>query len=130
MNIRGTITRIDGNTLEIKDRDGKSDKVRLAENAKIAAVTKADLSDIKPGSFIGTAATPRTDGTLQAIEVHIFPESMRGTGEGNRAWDLSPKSRMTNGTVETQQDPYNGGTKVVTTTPKYQGCEPGSWRSE
>jgi len=133
-NVRGTITRIDGNTLEIKQRDGKSDTVRLAENAKIASVAKASLSDIKPGSFIGTAATPRTDGTLQAIEVHIFPESMRGTGEGNRAWDLTPKSSMTNGTVAQKPDKirnnkvskvegdsltveYNGGTKVVTTTP-------------
>ena len=128
MNVRGTITRIDSNTLEIKERDGTSEKVRLAENAKIAAVAKANLSDIQPGSFIGTA------GTLQAIEVHIFPESMRGTGEGNRAWDLSPKSSMTNGTVAQKPNrirenkvskvegnsltvEYNGGTKVVTTTP-------------
>lgn len=134
MNVRGTITRINGNTLEIKERDGKSEKVRLAENAKIALVAKANLSEIKPGSFIGTAATPRTDGTLQAIEVHIFPESMRGTGEGNRAWDLTPKSSMTNGTVAPRPNrisenkvskvegnsltvEYNGGTKVVTTTP-------------
>ena len=132
-NIRGTITRVDGNTFEVKDRDGKSDTVRLAENAKIASVAKATLSDIKPGSFIGTAATPRTDGTLQAIEVHIFPESMRGIGEGNRTWDLKPKSSMTNGTVgqgsgkirenkvskvegSTLTVEYNGGTKVVTTT--------------
>ena len=95
---------------------------------------QASLSDIKPGSFIGTAATPRTDGTLQAIEIHIFPESMRGTGEGNRVWDLAPKSSMTNGTVSRSPDKvvenkvskvegnsltveYNGGTKVVTATP-------------
>jgi hypothetical protein len=92
MNARGTITRIDSNTLEIKERDGTSEKVRLAENAKIAAVAKANLSDIQPGSFIGTAGTPRTDGTLQAIEVHIFPESMRWTGEGNRAGTLAQKA--------------------------------------
>ena len=146
MNVRGTITRIDSNTLEIKERDGTSEKVRLAENAKIAAVAKANLSDIQPGSFIGTAATPRTDGTLQAIEVHIFPESMRGTGEGNRAWDLSPKSSMTNGTVAQKPNrirenkiskvegnsltvEYNGGTKVVTTTPstKVVSLVPGDW---
>ena len=74
MNVRGTITRVDGNTLEVNERDGKSAKVRLVDNAKIASVAKASLSDIKPGSFIGTAATPKTDGTLQAIEIHIFPE--------------------------------------------------------
>jgi hypothetical protein len=134
MNVRGTIARIDGSTLEISESDGSTAKVRLAENAKIAAVTKASLSDIKPGSFIGTAATPRTDGTLQAIEIHIFPETMRGTGEGNREWDLAPKSSMTNGTVSQKPGKinenkvskvegnsltveYNGGTKTVTTTP-------------
>ena len=88
MNVRGTIAQVDGNTIDIKERDGGVAKVHLADNAKIVSVAKASLSDIKPGSFIGTAATPRTNGKLQAIEVHIFPESMRGTGEGNRAWDL------------------------------------------
>jgi hypothetical protein len=98
-NVRGTIVRVDGDTIEIKERGGAPAKVHLASNARIASVAKATLSDIKPGAFIGTAATPRTDGTLQAIEVHIFPESMRGAGEGTRAWDLAPKSSMTNGTV-------------------------------
>ena len=137
MNVRGTITRVDGNTLEVNERDGKSAKVRLVDNAKIASVAKASLSDIKPGSFIGTAATPKTDGTLQAIEIHIFPELMRGTGEGNRAWDLVPKSSMTNGTVAQRANKidenkvskvegnsltveYNGGTKVVVVTPSTQ----------
>jgi Domain of unknown function (DUF5666) len=137
MNVRGTITRVDGNTLEVNERDGKSAKVRLVDNAKIASVAKASLSDIKPGSFIGTAATPKTDGTLQAIEIHIFPESMRGTGEGNRAWDLDPKSSMTNGTVAQRSNKrgenkvskiegnsltveYSGGTRVVVATPNTQ----------
>jgi hypothetical protein len=80
----------------------------LADNAKIVSVAKASLSDIKPGSFIGTAATPGTNGKLQAIEVHIFPESMRGTGEGNRAWDLTPKSSMTNGTAAPKSSMTNG----------------------
>src|SRR5258705_2259575 len=80
----------------------------LADNAKIVSVAKASLSDIKPGSFIGTAATRGTDGKLQAIEVHIFPESMRGTGEGNRAWDLTPKSSMTNGTAAPKSSMTNG----------------------
>jgi hypothetical protein len=134
VNVRGTITSVDGNTIEIKERGGEAAKVRLADNAKIVTVEKANLSDIRPGTFIGTAATPKTDGTLQAIEIHIFPESMRGTGEGNRAWDLAPKSSMTNGTVAQKPDKvaknkvnkvagnnltveYDGGTKVVTATP-------------
>jgi hypothetical protein len=133
MNVRGTIAQVDGNTIDIKERDGGVAKIHLADNAKIVSVAKASLSDIKPGSFIGTAATPGTDGKLQAVEVHIFPESMRGTGEGNRAWDLSPKSSMTNGTVAQKSNKvennkvnsvegndvtvnFNGGTKIVTVT--------------
>lgn len=133
MNVRGTIAQVDGNTIDIKERDGGVAKIHLADNAKIVSVAKASLSDIKPGSFIGTAATPGTDGKLQAIEVHIFPESMRGTGEGNRAWDLTPKSSMTNGTVAQKSTKvennkvnsvegndvtvnFNGGTKIVTVT--------------
>ena len=132
-NVRGTIAQVDGNTINIKERDGGVAKVHLADNAKIVSVAKASLSDIKPGSFIGTAATPRTDGKLQAIEVHIFPELMRGTGEGNRAWDLTPKSSMTNGTVAQKSEKvennkvnsvegndvtvsFNGGSKIVTVT--------------
>jgi hypothetical protein len=133
INVRGTIAQVDGNTIDIKERDGGVAKIQLADNAKIVSVAKASLSDVKPGSFIGTAATPGTDGKLQAIEVHIFPESMRGTGEGNRAWDLTPKSSMTNGTVAQKSNKvennkvnsvegndvtvnFNGGTKIVTVT--------------
>ena len=108
MNVRGTIAQVDGNTIDIKERDGGVAKIHLADNAKIVSVAKASLSDIKPGSFIGTAATPGTNGKLQAIEVHIFPESMRGTGEGNRAWDLTPKSSMTNGTAAPKSSMTNG----------------------
>ena len=108
MNVRGTIAQVDGNTIDIKERDGGVAKIHLADNAKIVSVANASLTDIKPGSFIGTAATPGTDGKLQAIEVHIFPESMRGTGEGDRAWDLTPKSSMTNGTVAPKSSMTNG----------------------
>lgn len=132
-NVRGTITNVDGNTIEINGRNGPA-KVHLADNTEVTSVAKATLSDIKPGSFIGTAATPRTDGTLQAIEIHIFPESMRGTGEGSYAWDTGTKSTMTNGTVAQRPGrvsdnkvskvegsnltvDYNGGSRVVTATP-------------
>jgi hypothetical protein len=110
MNVRGTIAQIDGNIIDIKERDGGIAKVHLADNAKIVSVAKASLSDIKPGSFIGTAATPGADGKLQAIEVHIFPESMRGAGEGSRAWDLAPKSSMTNGTAAPKRSSMTNGT--------------------
>jgi len=134
VNVRGTITSVSGNTLDIKESNGSSATVRLADNAAVVSVAKASVSDIKPGSYIGTAATPRTDGTLQAIEIHIFPASMRGSGEGNRTWDLKPKSSMTNGTVAPRPGrvannkvnkvegdkitvDYNGGSKVVDITP-------------
>src|SRR6185437_8326146 len=95
-NLRGTIENVSGDTIQVKESNGTSVTVRLAQNIKIASVAKATLADVKPGTFIGTAARPQPDGRLQAIEIHIFPESMRGTGEGNRAWDAGPGSSMTN----------------------------------
>jgi hypothetical protein len=134
MNVRGTVVGLDGDTFETNASGGGTEKIRLSPNAEIVTVAPASLSDIKPGTFIGTAATPRADGALQAIEIHIFPESMRGTGEGNRAWDLGPRSTMTNGTVARRPGrvtnnkvskvegnslmvEYNGGTQAVTLTP-------------
>ncbi len=126
INVRGTIVKVSGNRIDVKERDGSSATVHLADDAKIASVEKASLSDVKPGSYIGTAAAPQPDGSLQAIEIHIFPASMRGTGEGTRNWNLTPKSTMTNGTVA-QVDKvagdkltvdYRGGQKVVSVTPK------------
>ncbi len=125
-NVRGTIENVGGDTLQVKNRNGTSVTIRLAQNAKITSVSKASLADVKPGTFIGTAAMPRPDGTVQAIEIHIFPESMRGTGEGNRAWDTGRGSSMTNGTVGEQVNKvegntltvkYRGGDKAVTVTP-------------
>jgi hypothetical protein len=98
--VRGTIERVDGGAYIVKARDGSSLKLTLAPNAGVAASVKSTLSDIKPGSFIGVAALPLPDGSQRALEVHIFHESMRGTGEGRRPWDLLPKSTMTNATVE------------------------------
>jgi hypothetical protein len=97
--VRGTIERVEGGTYIVKARDGTRVKLTLAPNAGVAASVKSALSDIKAGAFIGVAALPQVDGTLRALEVHIFHESMRGTGEGHRPWDLLPKSTMTNATV-------------------------------
>src|SRR5882762_1091321 len=97
--VRGTIDKVDGNTLLIKGPDGAPATVSLADNAVIVGVLKATLADIKEGSFIGSGALPQADGTQKAVEVHIFPEAMRGTGEGHRPWDGAPNSTMTNGTV-------------------------------
>jgi hypothetical protein len=98
--VRGTIERIDGSTYVVKTRDGAELKVAVADNPQIAGVVKASLSDIKQGSFVGITAMPRADGSQSALEVHIFPEVMRGTGEGHYPWDLRPQSTMTNANIE------------------------------
>jgi hypothetical protein len=97
--VRGTIEQVDGPVLTVKSREGQSLKVKLADDAKVVAMVKAQLADIKPGSFVGSTAMPEENGRWQAVEVHIFPEAMRGTGEGDRPFDYRPKSTMTNGTV-------------------------------
>ena len=103
--VRGTIERVDGNHLIVKSRDGTELKIALAEKALIVAIVKASLSDIKQGSFVGVTGMPQADGSQRAIEVHIFPESMRGTGEGHYPWDLRPGATMTNANVELAEPP-------------------------
>jgi hypothetical protein len=98
--VRGTIERVEGPIYVIKARDGAELKLTVADNAQIAGVAKASLSDIKQNSFVGVTSMPQRDGTLSAVEVHIFPEAMRGTGEGHYPWDLQPQSTMTNASVD------------------------------
>src|SRR6478735_6883159 len=111
--VRGTIERIDGSTYVVKARDGAELKVALADNPQIAGVVKASLSDIKQGSFVGVTAMPKADGSQSALEVHIFPEAMRGTGEGHYPWDLQPQSTMTNANVEQTVSAVDGQTLTL-----------------
>lgn len=97
--VRGAIEHLDGNALTVKARDGREIAIALAPNATVTGVVPASLADITAGKFIGVTSMPRPDGTLLALEIHVFPESMRGVGEGHRAWDLKPDSTMTNATV-------------------------------
>lgn len=97
--VRGTIEKVDGSLLTVKSNSGETEKIKLTDDGKIVAIVKAKLSDIKPGVFVGATALPESGGHWQATEVHLFPESMRGTGEGDRPYDKGPKSTMTNGTV-------------------------------
>jgi hypothetical protein len=124
--VRGTIERVDGNTIAVKSRDGAELKVALADKALIVAIVKASMADIKQGSFVGVTGMPQADGSQRAIEVHIFPEAMRGTGEGHYAWDLRPGSTMTNANVEqtvtgvdghTLSVKYKDGEKKITVPP-------------
>jgi len=97
--IRGTVEKLDGQTLMVKSRDGQQLTIVLAPNFTVSAVVKKSLADIKAGDYVGAAWTKGTDGKLHAIEVLIFPEALRGAGEGERPWDLTPDSLMTNATV-------------------------------
>jgi hypothetical protein len=98
--VRGTIDRIEGDVYVIKARGGSELKVKLADNARVVALIKASLAGIKQGSYVGVSGMPQADGSQRALEVHIFPEEMRGVGDGHRGWDLQPSSTMTNGNVE------------------------------
>ena len=117
--IRGTVEKLDGQALTVKSRDGQELTITLAPNFTVAAVVKKSLADIKAGDFIGAASTKGTDGKLHAIEVLIFPEALRGTGEGERPWDLVPESLMTNATVAGIASAAHGQVLKVT----YKGGE-------
>jgi Domain of unknown function (DUF5666) len=99
--VRGTIATIsdDAKSLTMKSRAGAEIKVQLEPKTRFVEVVRASAADLKPNSFIGVAAVPEPDGSLKALEVHIFPEAMRGTGEGFRPFDLAPNSSMTNGAI-------------------------------
>jgi hypothetical protein len=112
MRVRGTIEKVDGNTVVVKATDGAAVTLTMTANAVIVGVVKATLADIKPGSFVGSAAMPQADGSQKALEVHIFAESQRGTGEGHRPFTV-PNSTMTNGTVGDMVTATDGGTLTV-----------------
>lgn len=111
--IRGTIERVDGDKIVVKARDGSDVTLILKKDAMVVAIVKASLSDIKPGSYVGITGKPQPDGSQRAVEVHIFPESMRGVGDGHRPWDLLPESTMTNGNVEQQVTNVDGQTLKI-----------------
>lgn len=123
--LRATIDAVDGDSLSLTTRAGDKVVVSLAPDLIVIALVPIKLEDIKPGSFIGSAAMPQPDGTLRALEVHLFPESMRGAGEGHRPFDLQPTSTMTNGTVgavtgnvgRTLKVTYKGGEQTIVVPP-------------
>ena len=97
--LHGVIEKVDGNKVTAKSDKGDALTLNLADKMLVVEVVKASLADIKDGAYIGSGAMPQPDGSQKAIEVHIFADSMRGTGEGFRPWDGAPNSTMTNGTV-------------------------------
>jgi Domain of unknown function (DUF5666) len=117
--IRATIGSVSGTLINAKSRDGAEMKVQLAPNAPVSRVVKASLPDIKKGDYIAVTAMPQPDGSQKAVAILIFPEAMRGVGEGHRPWDLEPNSTMTNATVGSQVKSVDGATLNVT----YKGGE-------
>jgi hypothetical protein len=112
--VRGTIEAVDGDLLSVKSRSGEDFKLRMTADIRVVGIAKISLSDIKVGSFIGATTVPGPDGgDAKAIEVHLFPEDMRGTGEGSRPFDLRPNSTMTNATVAEAVAGNDGHTLLI-----------------
>ena len=111
--VRGTIESVNGQTLNVKGRDGAPITVKLADDVRVLAVDKKSLADVKQGVFVGITAMPQPDGTQKAVEIHIFPEALRGTGEGHRPWDLMPNSTMTNANIDSAVTSVDGQELVL-----------------
>ena len=111
--VRGTIEGVEGDMVAVKSRGGEDFRLRMANDMRLVGITKISLSDIKVGSFVGTTTVPGPDGSHNAVEVHVFPEEMRGTGEGSRPFDLRPNSTMTNATVAESVAGNDGHTLLV-----------------
>jgi hypothetical protein len=125
--IRGTIEKVDGPVYVVKNRDGAELRLTVTDPQLYVAIVKSTMADIKPGQFVGATGVTQPDGSQKAIEVHIFPESMRSTGEGHYDWDLKPNTKMTNANVEQTvagvEGPvlsvkYKDGEKKVLVTPE------------
>lgn len=118
---RATIESVSDGAIVVKTRTGAAVTIALTPTTRFVAVSHGEISAIQPNSYIGTAAAPQPDGSLKAIEVTVFPESMRGSGDGHYAWDLPNASTMTNGVVgkldnahgRTLTVDYKGGEKQI-----------------
>ena len=117
--VRGTVVSLNGSKLVVHTKDGSDVTVNLADNFAALAVVKASMADIKEGTFIGTATVTQPDSSLRSLEVVVFPDKMRGTGEGHYPWDLGSNSMMTNATVSNAVKGIEGQTITVT----YKGGE-------
>jgi hypothetical protein len=111
--VRGAIESVDGDVLTVKSRSGEDVKLHMTGDVKVFGIIKISMADIKPGSFIGATTVPGPDGKQNALEVHVFPEDMRGTGEGSRPYDLRPNSTMTNATVAESVEGNDGHSLIV-----------------
>ena len=111
--VRGTIVGVDGDVIAVKSRSGEDVKLHMTGDMRVVGIVRISLADIKLGSFIGATTVPGPDGRQDAVEVHVFPENMRGTGEGSRPYDLRPNSTMTNATVAETVAGNDGQTLMI-----------------
>jgi hypothetical protein len=120
--VRGTVETLQGTDMTVRTANGQDMHIKLADNYGVMGVARATRADLASGKYIGTTTVGERNGALVALEVHIFPENMRGTGEGHYGWDLRPNSMMTNANVaevtHMGKDPvltvqYKGGEKKV-----------------
>lgn len=111
--VRGTIVCVDGDVIAVKSRSGEDVKLHMTGDMRVVGIVRISLADIKLGSFIGATTVPGPDGRQDAVEVHVFPEAMRGTGEGSRPYDLRPNSTMTNATVAETVAGHDGQTLMI-----------------
>jgi hypothetical protein len=112
--IRGQIEKADGGMLSVKTRDGAMLNVKLADDARVSALVKASLSDIKDDTFIGIAGMPQPDGSIKAFSVHIFLPAQRGVvADRHGPWDAKPESTMTNAYVGSKVTGRDGETLTV-----------------
>jgi hypothetical protein len=111
--VRGTIVGVDGDVIAVKSRSGEDVKLHMTGDMRVVGIVRISLADIKLGSFIGATTVPGPDGRQDAVEVHVFPENMRGTGEGSRPYDLRPNSTMTNATVAETVAGHDGQTLMI-----------------
>jgi hypothetical protein len=127
--LRGVIAKVDGANLTITPSSGAPFVLHLTDGARVVEAVPASVADIKPGTYVGIANEVGADGKQTAVEVHIFPEAMRGTGDGERPWDLGKSSKMTNGAVGTKvtavdgdklEITYKGGVSTITLKPGTQ----------
>ena len=127
--VRGTIESFNDGVLDVKARDGANVKIKLADGARVTAITRMKLDDIKQGSYIGVAGMPEADGSQRAISINIFPETARGLAEGFTPYDLQPNSTMTNAAVSEMVEAsdgrtltlkYKDGEKKIIVTPQTQ----------
>lgn len=111
--VRGTVDKVDGNTVMVKLVNGENATIKLADNVRVLGLEKITIADVKPGSYVGISSMPQTDGSQKAMHVHIFPDALRGVAEGHTPWDSRPGAMMTNANVDSTVAGNDGQTLMV-----------------